>query len=89
MPRKAKTNLLSENATQQLLKEVYSDTFNVKNLSVLAMRNLAKQINYEDKEEVCKLLPMVQKQMDIIQEANITLMDIQNRLVNEQRNSNT
>ncbi len=80
MPRKAKTNLADDNAKNKILKEIYDDTFNVKTTSINILRNISKNINYENKEEVITMLPLVQKQMDIITKANDTLFEINNRI---------
>ena len=80
MPRKAKTNLTDEGSKGKLLKEVYNDAFNIKTTSVNILRNIAKDINYNDKQEVLNILPLVQKQMDIIANANDTLLEIETRI---------
>jgi hypothetical protein len=80
MPRKAKTDITSEGSQVKLLKEVYNDTFNIKTTSVNIMRNISKDINYNDKQEVITILPLVQKQMDIIARANDTLLELDTRL---------
>lgn len=87
MPRKQKTNLGDDQAKESLLKEVYDDTFTVKNLSINIIRQMAKSINYDNQEEIITLLPILQKQMDIIDVANNKLMEIYqslNRYDNEQ-----
>jgi hypothetical protein len=76
MPRKQKTNLGDDQAKESLLKEVYDDTFTVKNLSINIIRQMAKSINYDNQEEIITLLPILQKQMDIIDVANNKLMEI-------------
>lgn len=81
MPRKTRVDInggTTEN--QALLKEVYTDTFTVKNTSMNIMRNIAKTIDYDNKDEVLRILPVVQKQMDIITKANDTLLEVQKRL---------
>lgn len=83
MPRKSKTNLTDDNAKNKILKEIYDDTFNIKTTSINILRNISKNINYENKEEVITILPLVQKQMDIIIKANDTLFEINNRINEE------
>ena len=80
MPRKAKSNLSDENSKIKILTEVYNDNFTVKNLSLNILKNVAKNINYEDKEEVIKMLPLVHKQMDIVNHTNDVIITIQNKL---------
>ena len=58
MPRKQKTNLGDDQAKESLLKEVYDDTFTVKNLSINIIRQMAKSINYDNQEEIITLLPI-------------------------------
>ena len=48
MPRKSKTNLGDTQAKESLLKEMYDDTFTVKNLSINIIRQMSKSINYEN-----------------------------------------
>ena len=80
MPRKAKSNLSDENSKIKILTEVYNDNFTVKNLSLNILKNVAKNINYEDKEEVIKMLPLVHKQMDIVNHTNEVIITIQSKL---------
>jgi DNA-binding transcriptional regulator GbsR (MarR family) len=80
MPRKSKTNLSDENSKDNILKEIYNDVFTVKNTSLRILKGIANEIDYTNKEEVLKYLPMVQKQMEIINKNNDTLLLIQERL---------
>ena len=80
MPRRAKAKLNEGNSEIKILTEVYNDNFTVKNLSLNILKNVAKNINYDDKEEVLKTLPFVQKQMDIINHTNGVIITIQNKL---------
>jgi hypothetical protein len=80
MPRKSKTNLGGNQAKESLLMEIYSDTFTVKNLSINIIRQMSKSINYDNQEEIITLLPILQKQMDIIGTANNKLMEIYQNL---------
>ena len=80
MPRKSKTNLFDENSKDNILKEIYNDVFTVKNTSLRILRGIANEIDYTNKEEVLKYLPMIQKQMEIINQNNDTLLLIQERL---------
>lgn len=86
MPRKTKTNLEDDQAKELLLKEIYSDTFTVKNLSINIIRQMSKSINYDNQEEIITLLPILQKQMDIIDGANNKLMEIYQTLNNNNDN---
>ena len=80
MPRKSKTNLFEENSKDNILKEIYNDVFTVKNTSLKILKSIANEIDYTNKEEVLIYLPMVQKQMEIINKNNDTLLLIQERL---------
>lgn len=80
MPRKAKTNLSDDNSHKLILNEIYKDTFTVKNTSLNILRNVAAVLDYSNKEEVIRMLPLVQKQMDIITKTNDTMMLIQEKL---------
>jgi len=80
MPRKAKTDITAVGSKEKLLKEVYNDTFAIKTTSINIMRNISKDIDYNDKQEVLNILPLVQKQMDIIAKANDTLLELDTRL---------
>lgn len=86
MPRKTKTNLGDDQAKELLLKEIYGDTFTVKNLSINIIRQMSKSINYDNQEEIITLLPILQKQMDIIDGANNKLMEIYQTLNNNDDN---
>lgn len=86
MPRKSKTNLGDDQAKESLLKEIYSDTFTVKNLSINIIRQMSKSINYDNQKEIITLLPILQKQMDIIDGANNKLMEIYQTLNNNDDN---
>lgn len=80
MPRKPKTDLTGEKSKEQLLREIYNDSFQVKNTSMNIMRNVAKDIDYNNKSEVLTILPLIQKQMDIINKTNETLLEIERRI---------
>lgn len=86
MPRKSKTNLGDTQAKESLLKEMYDDTFTVKNLSINIIRQMSKSINYENQEQIITLLPILQKQMDIIDGANNKLMEIYQTLNSNEDN---
>ena len=86
MPRKSKTNLGDTQAKESLLKEMYDDTFTVKNLSINIIRQMSKSINYENQEQIITLLPILQKQIDIIDGANNKLMEIYQTLNSNEDN---
>jgi hypothetical protein len=80
MPRKAKTDITAEGSKSKLLKEIYNDAVIIKVTSINMLKNISKDINYNDKQEVLNTIPLVQKQMDIIARANDTLLEIDSRL---------
>ena len=80
MPRKAKANLSEENSKIKILTEVYNDNFTVKNISLKILKNVAENINYDNKEEVIRMLPLVHKQMDIVNHTNEVIITIQSKL---------
>lgn len=77
MPRKKKLEFSDENT---ILKNSYVDACTVKNVSINIIRHVSKTINYENKEEVFNLLPLMQKQMDIIEQSNQTILTILDKL---------
>lgn len=83
MPRKQKTNLSDVDSKTSILKEIYNDSFTVKNTSLNILKSISKNIDYENKEEVLNILPLVQKQMDIINYNNDTMLQIQDKLNGE------
>jgi hypothetical protein len=82
MPRKSKTKLDDNQAKESLLNEIYNDTFTIKNLSINIIRQMSKTINYDNQKEVIEILPILQKQMDIIDVANNKLMQIYQNINN-------
>ena len=80
MPRKQKTNLSDVDSNKIILNEIYKDAFTVKNTSLNILKNISKNIDYENKEEVMNILPLVQKQMDIINHNNDIMLLIQDKL---------
>jgi hypothetical protein len=83
MPRKQKTNLSDVDSKTSILNEIYKDTFTVKNTSLNILKSINKNIDYENKEEVLNILPLVQKQMDIINHNNDVMLQIQAKLNGE------
>lgn len=81
MPRKPKPNILDSENKMLVLSDIYTDAYSVKNVSVNAMKSIAKNIDYDNKDDVLSLLPLVQKQMEIIQKANDTILNVE-RLIN-------
>lgn len=79
MPRRKKTDIKNDDGSN-LLNEIYIDMFTLKTLSMNVLRNLSKEIDYTDKEEVMRILPLVQKQMEIYQKNNDTLLLIEDRM---------
>lgn len=79
MPRRKKTDLKNDDGSN-LLNEIYIDMFAMKTISMNVLRNISKEIDYTNKEEVLQMLPMVQKQMEIYQKNNDTLLLIEDRL---------
>jgi hypothetical protein len=62
--------------------EIYNDAFAIKNLSINIIRQMSKTINYDNQKEVIEILPILQKQMDIIDVANNKLMQIYQNINN-------
>lgn len=79
MPRRKKTDLKNDDGSN-LLNEIYIDMFAMKTISMNVLRNISKEIDYTNKEEVLQMLPMVQKQMEIYQKNNDTLLLIEDRM---------
>jgi len=88
MPRKKKLNLTDENSNTQTLFSAYTDAFTVKNVSLNIIRSLSKTIDFENKQEVLNLLPLIQKQMEIVNQTNEAMITIQEKL-NELNESGT
>lgn len=80
MPRKKRPNILNLDEKKDVLNDVYIDAYSVKNVSVNAMKSIAINIDYTNKEDVLSMLPLVQKQMEIIQNANDTILDVEERI---------
>jgi len=80
MPRKSKTKLNEDNAHKSIMGEIYVDAFTVKNTSMKILKQLADNIDYDNKEEVFKTLPFVEKQMEVINKTNDVMLDITTRL---------
>jgi hypothetical protein len=77
MPRKSKINPNENNAKQKMLSQIYNDNFFAVNQSIKMLNNISKLINYDDKEDVEKYIPIVQKQLDILNESNNIMIKIQ------------
>lgn len=81
MPRKPKPKLLTD-SPETLLKELYNDSFMVKLTSIDIMRNIAKVVDYHNPDQIDRLIPMIQKQMDIINKTQDTMLEIQTKIDN-------
>lgn len=79
MPRKSKVDPNEENSSEKLLKQIYNDNFFTINQSIKILNNLSKTIDYNNKEEVTVFIPIVQKQMDILNESNNIMLKIQEK----------
>jgi len=80
MPRKRTPKIELAECRVDVLKDIYKGAFDTKTVSVNSMRSLSKEIDYTNKEDVLKLLPLVQKQMEIIQDANDTMLVVEERI---------
>ena len=75
MPRKSKPT----NEKERLI-DTYFSLYSLKNTSVSIMVSIKETIDYSNKEEVQKILPHIQRQMEIINETSKNILILEKKL---------
>jgi len=75
MPRKSKPT----NEKERLI-DTYFSLYSLKNTSVSIMVSIKETIDYSNKEEVQKILPHIQRQMEIINETSKNILTLEKKL---------
>ena len=75
MPRKSKPT----NEKERLI-DTYFSLYSLKNTSVSIMVSIKETIDYSNKEEVQKILPHIQRQMEIINETSKNILLLEKKL---------
>jgi hypothetical protein len=65
--------------TKQTLDAVHKDSFLVKTTAIQTLKTLTKTIDYSNKEEVMKTIPMVENLIKAINDANNNILEVEKR----------
>jgi hypothetical protein len=65
--------------TNKILDAVYKDSFLVKTTAIQTLKTLTKTIDYSNKEEVMKTIPMVENLIKAINDANNNILEVEKR----------
>lgn len=73
-------NTLQEKTpNEKVLEAVYKDSFLVKTTAIKSLKTLSKTIDYSNKEEVIKTIPIVEKLIKAINDANNNILEVEKR----------
>lgn len=76
MPRRAKINLENSKIRMELSSNVCDDACKVKNLSNRILMKLSKSLDEYSKEELTKIISLVDAQLNNILKANQQIIDV-------------